>query len=66
MIRRIDCDNCHSSGVVECRYCQGEGVDTEGKTCSNCGGAGADDCPVCNGRGFVEVEIDDEYANMGY
>lgn len=66
MIRRIDCDNCHTSGLVECTRCGGEGVDSKGNICNRCGGSGLDGCPVCKGKGYVEVEVDDQYANMGW
>lgn len=66
MTRRIDCDTCRATGVVECRYCDGEGTNKQGNTCNRCGGSGLDGCPNCDGRGSVEVEVDDEYASMGW
>lgn len=66
MIRRIDCDACNGSGIQECPRCYGEGENSDGTTCSYCGGLGDIACPHCHGSGTVEVEVNDEWAAMGW
>lgn len=66
MVRRIDCEACNGSGIQECPRCCGDGKDDDGRTCHYCGGLGDIACPTCCGRGTVEVEVDDEWAAMGW
>lgn len=66
MKRKTNCEKCRGGGTVECPKCSGEGKDIYGKGCSYCMGAGIIICSKCNGSGEVEVEVNDEWANMGW
>lgn len=66
MIRKIDCEDCRGIGTTLCPRCQGDEVDINGHKCAYCDGAGLTICHRCSGRGVIEVEVDDEYASMGY
>lgn len=66
MIRKIECDKCHGIGTMTCPKCDGRDVDEKGKSCTYCDGLGAVICDKCDGSGSLEVEIDDEWAAMGY
>lgn len=59
MERRITCSKCRGGGTVECPRCNGEG-------CSWCMNAGIILCDKCGGSGTVEVDVNDEWADMGW
>lgn len=51
----LECTSCGGSGA--CKYCDGDGVKSSGKTCRRCDGTGV--CYSCQGSGAFEVyEID--------
>lgn len=66
MRRRINCENCRGGGSVECPRCNGEGQDNYGQDCRYCMGAGIVICDKCGGSGDLDVEINDDWANMGW
>ena len=66
MIRRIECDECGGNGTIACPECDGHDVDENGDTCPHCEGFGAIICEKCNGTGGIDVEIDDDWAAMGW
>lgn len=66
MIRTIDCEACNGSGIQECSRCNGSGMDSDGTRCHYCDGLGDVACSHCGGSGRVEVEVDDEWAAMGW
>jgi len=40
----------------ECPTCEGEGVNSKGKTCDECDGEGGVDCQACDGLGNQDCE----------
>ena len=66
MKRKIMCNKCRGGGAVECPRCNGEGHDDHGKKCTYCMGAGLIICDKCGGSGEVEVDVNDEWAAMGW
>lgn len=66
MLRYIDCEECNSSGIKECPACGGTGENNDGERCYGCDGLGDIACSHCSGSGRVAVEINDEYAAMGW
>lgn len=66
MTRRIECEACNASGLQECPRCGGNGKDSDGHECSYCDGLGDILCSRCGGAGTIEVEVNDEWAAMGW
>lgn len=66
MIRKIECENCRGIGTEICPKCNGNEKDYDGNTCSYCAGMGITICQKCGGNGYIEIEVNDEYANMGW
>ena len=66
MTRRIICDKCDGIGTMPCPVCDGRDVDEAGNPCAYCCGLGAVICDKCGGSGGLDVEVDDQWANMGW
>jgi DnaJ-class molecular chaperone len=66
LIMRIRCPECHGSGRVSCKRCNGTGIHKYLNTfnypngrvcedeCPDCAGSGEVVCPICNGDGRMD------------